>query len=112
MNRISGESSVPDTFARASLDCRHCGMRVLFSSEGICPSCRISGNAPVTEVDQARIEQIRASVRPVHSAKPEDMPPGLPSMAAGCGVGIVMAGILLFFLFLALLCVNPFLFSS
>ncbi|MCB9684852.1 MAG: hypothetical protein H6738_14370 [Alphaproteobacteria bacterium] len=52
-------------------DCPHCGLTVLFGADGRCPHCRVDRDAPVTEQDLARADQIRADLqaRPVAAAR-------------------------------------------
>lgn len=62
----------PVRWERRLADCPHCGRRVLFSGQGVCPSCNIRGDAPVTDEDHARIEadreaQLRAAEAPPRS---------------------------------------------
>lgn len=63
------------SYARKLTACPHCGVTVCFDAAGVCPSCHVPGDAPVTDADRARIERVRSgSARPSREPDPELSP--------------------------------------
>ena len=60
-------------------------MTVLFSSEGVCPSCGIAGDQPVTDKDLARIVAIHTQDRR-QATKSSEVP--------ALGMGMIVMGVL------------------
>lgn len=77
----------PAQWERALANCPHCGRLVLFDSAGVCPSCKIRGDAAVTDEDRHRIEADREGLLRVRTAPPRS---GEGGFGTGVFVGLVL----------------------
>jgi hypothetical protein len=69
--------------------CPHCGMKVHFGDSGVCPSCAIHREAPVTEADHQRMEQVSRNQAAHASGSGVSL-----GQAAGAGGGSIVVLIL------------------
>lgn len=81
-----------NSWSRSVARCPHCGLTTFFDAEGVCPACRIAGDAPVTDEDTARIarEVNAAERRRIEGDRPRR---GRSSPATGfalAGLGVVL----------------------
>src|SRR5687768_5619371 len=62
-----------NAWANRAAECPHCGLNVTFGPDGVCPSCRVPGDAQVTVNDMRRVAEERR--RQGRDSKTGEKPP-------------------------------------